>query len=56
MPALRVHIPQVYNNVFTSEQNGQGAKGKGVKIDREMPLLHLSESKAALDEIIAFAK
>ena len=44
----------VYNNVFINEQNGQGARGKGVKIDRETPLRYLGETKAALDEILAF--
>ena len=44
----------VYNNVFIGEQNGQGAPGKGVKIDRETPMRYLGETKAALDEIIAF--
>ena len=44
----------VYNNVFIGEQNGQGAPGKGVKIDRDTPMRYLGETKAALDEIIAF--
>ena len=44
----------VYNNVFVNEQNGQGAPGKGVKIDRDTPLQYLAASKAALDEILAF--
>ena len=44
----------VYNNVFIGEQNGQGAPGKGVKIDRETPMRYLGETKAALDDIIAF--
>ena len=47
-------IAQVYNNVFVSEQNGQGARGKGVSVDRDTPLRHLTEAKAALDEIVAF--
>jgi hypothetical protein len=50
--ALQLLDMAVYNNVFTSEQNGQGARGKGVQIDRDTPLRHLGESKAALDEII----
>ena len=45
----------VYNNVFTTEQNGQGARGRGVSVDRDTPLRHLRDGKAALDEIIAFA-
>jgi len=52
--ALQLLDMGVYNNVFTSEQNGQGARGKGVSIDRDTPLRHLGEAKAALDEIIAF--
>ena len=52
--ALQLLDMAVYNNVFTSEQNGQGARGKGVQIDRDTPRRHLGEAKAALDEIIAF--
>jgi len=44
----------VYNNNFINEQNSQGSKGRGVKIDRETPLRYLVETKAALDEVIAF--
>lgn len=52
--ALQLLDMAVYNNNFISEQNSQGAKGRGVKVDREMPLQHLSETKNALDEILAF--
>lgn len=52
--AIQLLDMNVYNNVFINEQNGQGARGKGVKVDRDTPLQHLAETKAALDEIIAF--
>jgi len=52
--ALSLLDMNVYNNVFTSEQNAQGARGKGVKVDRDTPLRYLRESEAALDEILAF--
>ena len=52
--ALQLLDMNVYNNVFTTDQNAQGARGKGVKVDRETPLRYLTETKAALDEIIAF--
>uniref|UniRef100_A0A7S0NUS4 Uncharacterized protein n=1 Tax=Calcidiscus leptoporus TaxID=127549 RepID=A0A7S0NUS4_9EUKA len=51
--ALQMLDMGVYNNNFVSEQNGQGKRGAGVKIDRETPLLHLREAKEALDEMLA---
>jgi len=52
--ALQFLDMTVYNNNFISEQNAQGKKGAGVKIDRETPMKHLQESKDALDEVLAF--
>mmetsp|Transcript_19648 Transcript_19648/g.61687 ORF Transcript_19648/g.61687 Transcript_19648/m.61687 type:complete len:305 (+) Transcript_19648:3-917(+) len=53
--ALQLLDMGVYNNNFVSEQNSPGARGKGVQVDRETPLRHLAEAKAALDEILAFS-
>jgi len=52
--ALSLLDMNVYNNVFTTEQNAQGARGKGVKVDRDTPMRYLRETEAALDEILAF--
>ena len=52
--ALQFLDMSVYNNNFINEQNAQGSRGKGVQVDRDTPLRHLSETKAALDEIISF--
>ena len=52
--SLQLLDMNVYNNVFIGEQNGQGKKGAGVKIDRATPMGYLRDSKNALDEIIAF--
>ena len=52
--ALQMMDMAVYNNIFTTEQNGAGSRGKGVSIDRDTPLRHLRESKEALDEILSF--
>ena len=52
--ALQLLDMNVYNNNFVGEQNGQGKKGAGVKVDRDTPRRYLRETKAALDEIIAF--
>ena len=51
---MRFENLNVYNNNFVGEQNGQGKKGAGVQIDRDTPRRYLRETKAALDEIIAF--
>lgn len=45
----------VYNNNFINEQNGQGKRGAGVKIDRVTPLGYLGEAKDALDAILKTA-
>ena len=52
--ALQLLDMNVYNNVFVGEQNGQGKKGAGVKIDRDNPRRYLREAKVALDEIVLF--
>ena len=46
----------VYSNNFIGEQNGQGKKGAGVTIDRVTPMGYLTDSKNALNEILAFKR
>lgn len=50
--ALQMLDMSVYNNNFIGEQNGQGKKGAGVKIDKATPLANLAASQAALDEVL----
>lgn len=50
--ALQMLDTFVYNNNFINEQNGQGKRGAGVKIDRVTPLGYLGEAKDALDAIL----
>jgi len=52
--SLQLLDMNVYNNVFVGEQNGQGKKGAGVKIDRVTPMGYLTDSKNALNEILSF--
>ena len=51
--AMQLLDMAVYNNNFISEQNAQGARGKGVSVDRDTPTRHLKEAKDALDEVLA---
>lgn len=46
------HSPR--SRSFIGDQNAQGKKGAGVKVDRDTPMRYLRETKDALDEIIAF--